>query len=109
VQVDPIKTKLKPPGTKLLKLNCDLLLSTFAFKLNLCRYTMAYEVAASAAAGRAAAAAARNAARTQVVSVSASAEHLRVSLDSLDGIGGRGLHSSIFSAPPEPFLPQNTP
>jgi len=32
VQVDPtIKTKLKPPGTKRLKLNYDILLSTSAF------------------------------------------------------------------------------
>jgi len=39
VQVDPIKPKLKPPGTTLLKLNCDILLSTYAFKFNLRRYT----------------------------------------------------------------------
>jgi hypothetical protein len=39
VQVDPIKPKLKPPGTKRLKLNCDVLLSTSAFKFNLRRYT----------------------------------------------------------------------
>jgi len=38
VQVDPIKPKLKPPGTKRLKLKCDVLLSTFAFKYNLRRY-----------------------------------------------------------------------
>jgi hypothetical protein len=30
---------LKPPGTKRLKLKCDVLLSTFAFKSNLRRYT----------------------------------------------------------------------
>jgi hypothetical protein len=36
--VDPIKHKLKPPGTKRLKLNCDILLSTSAFKFNLRRY-----------------------------------------------------------------------
>jgi len=39
VQVDPFKTKLKPPGTKRLKLNCDILLSTSASKYNLRRYT----------------------------------------------------------------------
>ena len=39
VQVDPIKPTLKPPGTKRLKLKCDVLLSTFAFKFNLRRYT----------------------------------------------------------------------
>jgi hypothetical protein len=41
VQVDPVKHKLKPPGTKRLKLKCDMLLSTFAFNHNLCRYSMA--------------------------------------------------------------------
>ena len=30
---------LKPPGTKHLKLKCDELLSRFAFKFILCRYT----------------------------------------------------------------------
>jgi len=39
VQVDPIKPKLKPPGTKRLTLKCDILLSTTAFKFNLRRYT----------------------------------------------------------------------
>ena len=38
VQVDPIKPTLKPPGTKLLKLKCDTLLSTSAFKFNLRRF-----------------------------------------------------------------------
>jgi 4-hydroxy-3-methylbut-2-enyl diphosphate reductase IspH len=35
-----VKPKLKPPGTKRLKLNCDILLSTSAFKFNLRRYTV---------------------------------------------------------------------
>ena len=38
MQVDPIKPKLKPPGTKRLNLNCDVLLSTYSFNLNLRRY-----------------------------------------------------------------------
>jgi hypothetical protein len=38
VQVDPINPKLKPPGTNCLKLKCDILLSTSAFKFNLRRY-----------------------------------------------------------------------
>ena len=38
VQVEPIKPKLKPPGTKRLKLKCVILLSTSAFKFNLRRY-----------------------------------------------------------------------
>jgi len=39
VQVDPIKPKLTPPGTKQLTIRCDELLSIFAFKFNLRRYT----------------------------------------------------------------------
>ena len=35
-----MKPKLKPPGTKRLKLKHDVLLSTFAFKFNLRRYTL---------------------------------------------------------------------
>jgi hypothetical protein len=38
VHVDPIRPKLKPPGTQRLKLNCDVLLSTSAFEFNLRRY-----------------------------------------------------------------------
>ena len=41
MQVDPIKPKLKPPGTKRLKLQCDIMLSTSAFKFNLRLYTEA--------------------------------------------------------------------
>jgi len=33
-----MKFKLKPPGTKRLKLHCDILLSTSAFNFNLRRY-----------------------------------------------------------------------
>ena len=39
MQVDPIKPKLKPPGTKRLKLQCEKLLSTSAFKFNLRCYS----------------------------------------------------------------------
>jgi hypothetical protein len=35
VQVAPMKPELKPPGTNSLKLKCDTLLSTSAFKFNL--------------------------------------------------------------------------
>ncbi len=38
VQVDPLKYKLKAPGAKRLKLTCDIVLSTSAFKFNLRRY-----------------------------------------------------------------------
>ena len=41
VQIDPMKPKLKPPGTNCLKLECDILLSTSAFKFYLRRYTLA--------------------------------------------------------------------
>ena len=41
MQVDPIKPMLKPPGTKCLKLKYDEVLSNFAFKSNLHRYTLA--------------------------------------------------------------------
>jgi len=39
VQVDPIKPTLKAPGTRRLRLNYDELLSSFAFKFNLRRYS----------------------------------------------------------------------
>ena len=41
VHVGPMKPTLKEPGTKRLKLNYDVPLSTFAFKFNLRRYTTA--------------------------------------------------------------------
>jgi len=50
-QVDPIKPKLKPPGTKRLKLDCDVRLSTSAFKFILRRYIMAVKVGVVTAVG----------------------------------------------------------
>jgi hypothetical protein len=38
VQVDPIKPKLKPPITKRLKVECDILISTSTFKFKLRSY-----------------------------------------------------------------------
>ena len=38
--IDPIKPNLKPPGTKRLKLNRDVLLTTSAFKFNSRRYVV---------------------------------------------------------------------
>ena len=52
--MDPIKPKLKPPGTKRLKLKCDVLLSGSSFKFNLRRYTKGGPEAAAAAAAAAA-------------------------------------------------------
>ena len=40
MQVDPIKPKLKAPGTKRLQLKCDEPLSSSAFKFNLRRYNV---------------------------------------------------------------------
>jgi len=45
VQVDPIKPILKPPGTKHLKLKCEIMFSTFAFKFNLRRYNEVLDTA----------------------------------------------------------------
>jgi hypothetical protein len=60
VQIDPIKPKLKPPGTQRLKLEHDGLLSNFGFRCNLSRYIEEGEgagadikpAAAAAAAGQ---------------------------------------------------------
>jgi len=41
VPIEPIKSMLKAPGTKRLKLNHDELLSSLAFNFNVCRYTLA--------------------------------------------------------------------
>ena len=76
VQFDPMKPKLKPPGTKRSKLNCDVLLSTSAFKLKLRRYIKETdpEAAAAAAAAAEAAAAAAAAAGEGAAADTASAE-----------------------------------
>ena len=50
MQVDPIKPTVKAPGTKRLKLECHKLLSTFAFKFNLRRYTEAAKIVSEKAA-----------------------------------------------------------
>ena len=42
MQVDPIKPKLKPPGTKRLKLKHEELLSNFGFQFKSRRYTMGH-------------------------------------------------------------------
>ena len=51
VQGAPMKPQLKPPGTQRLKLNCDILLSTSAFKFNLRRYNTASLSSAAGEAG----------------------------------------------------------
>jgi len=43
VQVDLMKSKLKPPGARRLKLKCDIMLSTSGFKFNLRRYMMEFK------------------------------------------------------------------
>jgi hypothetical protein len=52
VQVDPIKPKLKPPGTKRLKHKHDEPLSSFAFKFNLRRYNVAAGAAPAGSGGQ---------------------------------------------------------
>jgi hypothetical protein len=49
VQVDPIEPTLKALGTEILILNCDEMLSSFAFNFNLRRYTKEAKAAARAA------------------------------------------------------------
>jgi hypothetical protein len=39
-----MKPMLKPPGTKHLKLNCYITLSSFAFKFNLRRYSLEQKI-----------------------------------------------------------------
>jgi hypothetical protein len=55
VQFDPIKSTLKAPGSKRLKLEFDELLSNFAFKSKLRRYSLASPAAAAEAGKRLAA------------------------------------------------------
>ena len=43
VQVEPMKSKLKPPGTMRLKLRYDGPLSISAFRINLRRYSLVWE------------------------------------------------------------------
>ena len=53
MQVDPLKPKLKPPGTKLLKLEYDGRLSNFGFRFSLRRYnTTGDKVRAAGKVGR---------------------------------------------------------
>ena len=47
-----MKPKLKPPGTRLLKLECDMMLSTSAFKFNVRRYTLVREAVGQPGLGR---------------------------------------------------------
>jgi len=65
VQVDSIKPMLNLPGTEHLKLKRDVLLSSFAFKFTLRRYTEAQQAALRAAAAAAAAKHARQLSETK--------------------------------------------
>ena len=51
MQVDPVKPKLKLPGTKGSKLKCDKLLSTFAFEFYLRCYSKDHDEATHFAHG----------------------------------------------------------
>ena len=106
VQVDPMKPKLKPTGTKRLKLNCDKLLSTSAFKINLRRYSEASASAGPAGAGPVAAAAAAGAGAGAGAGTGAGAVVVAVAgpgtgagpgtREVRQSTPGRGLHSSTF-------------
>ena len=52
VQVDPMKPRMKPPGTERLKSEHDGLLSNFGFKFKLRRYSVLVRDAAQYIAGR---------------------------------------------------------
>ena len=85
VQVDPMKPKLKPPGTKRLKVNYDILLSISAFNFILRRYS----------------AEEHNALATEMARYHNPAMQFRLPRDALirpptwaSNIPGRGLHSS---------------
>jgi len=73
VQVDPIKPKLKPPGTNCLTLKCDKLLSTSAFKFNLRRYNLASRASPVRSRAAALAHAVKQQQRSQAASSSTSA------------------------------------
>ena len=51
MQAHPIKPALKPPGSKRLKLECDILLSNFASKFSLRRYSKGKGKGAAGAGG----------------------------------------------------------
>jgi hypothetical protein len=81
VQGNPLNLKLKPPGTKRLKLNSDTLLSASAFKFNLRRYTGGGKFGVKAVY------APENDNHFKAVGVKG-----RGGIG-CDGVGGRGLHS----------------
>jgi len=93
VQVDPIKTTLKAPGTKRLKLEFNELLSSFASKSNLRRYTEGIYCSTR-----------------RISSTSSCGWQTSSRRWSRSGATGwrQGLTLVHFSAQLEPFLPQNT-
>jgi hypothetical protein len=129
VQVDPIKPKLKAPGTGRLKLKNDKVLSNFAFKFNMRRYTSR----CCSAGGNPPTSTRSNSRRRTALSFPWCSERLaRCSLRRRvrvlarpEGAGETGIRRSLqaaaagvvcwqglalvhFSAQPEPFLTQNT-
>jgi len=85
VQLDPVKPTLKAPGIKRLKLECDELVSTCAFKFKLRRYNKVNQFYTAPTAVRA----------LMKSGDSYVTKHDRSSLRILGSVG-RGLHSSTF-------------
>jgi len=97
VQLDPIKPKLKPPGTKRLKLEYDGMLSDFGFKSNLRRYIKGAELTSKVAAleaSLAAATAAAKAKREEYETAKAGADEVAVELTGRADALTRELRSS---------------
>jgi len=96
VQVDPIKPKLKPPGTKRLKLECDGPLSNFAFKFKLLPQVRLWDVQTGDCV-------------RIFTGHRGGVRSLAMCPDGKSMASGRGLHSSTFSPQLQPFLTQNAP
>ena len=85
MQVEPVKPKLKAPGTKRLKLYYDKLPSSFAFNFNLRRYTSAARCSAAGSG----------------LNGAVAGNWMRFYIEARDEFDnvittGRGLHSSTF-------------
>ena len=90
VQVDPMKPRLKAPGAKQLKLKCDILLSTSAFKFNVRRYSEGTTLWAVRGGG----AGVDNLHAVATVGRRLYTVEAGTTCASCDVVAGRGLHSS---------------
>ena len=78
MQLGPIRLKFKPPGIKHLKLKCDILLSTSAFKFNLYRYPKVARAAAEATERASASSSSAAAAASAAAAIAATAAYRRL-------------------------------